>query len=68
MARFVFLEFGTFTFVRCFKLGADRLVNVGEVDECGNLLEDLADCKDVWLKYREKVIKPDRPTSLAGTG
>ena len=53
MARFVFLQFGPFVFVST-SSKADQFSNATEV--CGSsLLETLYDCKDVWLKYREKV-------------
>ena len=54
MARFVFLQFGPFVFVST-SSKADQFSNATE-EVCGSsLLETLSDCKDVWLKYREKV-------------
>ena len=54
MARFVFLQFGPFVFVST-SSKADQFSNATE-EVCGSsLLETLSDCKDVWLKYKEKV-------------
>ena len=57
MARFVFLQFGPFVFVSTIFM-ADQFSTAPEEEYEANgdtLLWTLSHCKDVWLKYSEKV-------------
>ena len=53
MSRFVFLQFGPFVFTSTSSKASQFSTSPKECEN--SLLEALSDCKDVWLKYKEKV-------------